>query len=315
MGRSLALGAGGKAMGDKEQAVGPRLAPLRHMGGACFRIMAEYQRRKTQTLLVLPYPHKSRSFTLSFSLSGSPKRFSCVPMKKSNRYLKKYEVHNALKNCLAVRTMIEENRIKSRYQSVNQSHVFDYLDTLSKDAKLKFLEQLDSIKVEDLSSLLSAALNDQQNQDNDDITPFSKDVGRSTDKDEAIAAYAKGIEVIGRGEVAALVLAGGQGTRLGFAGPKGMYDIGLPSGRTLFQLLAERLKKLKKLADCESLPFYIMTSPINHEDTTAFFKENDYFGLPENDVIFFQQGMLPCMTNDGKIILESADKIAMAPDG
>lgn len=212
--------------------------------------------------------------------------------------------------------MIEEN-VFSRYQEANQNHVFDNLDTLSEAAREIFLKQLDSIKVENLSGLLAAAFADQQIQDSedDDITPFSKHVGRTTDKDESIVAFEKGIETIGRGEVAALVLAGGQGTRLGFAGPKGMYDIGLPSCHTLFQLLAERLKKLKEIAVCKSLPFYIMTSPINHEVTTAFFKENDYFGLPENDVLFFQQGMLPCMTNEGKIILESAGQVAMAPDG
>ena len=213
--------------------------------------------------------------------------------------------------------MIEENQLVSRYQAVDQSHVFDHLDTLSEEARETFLKQLHGIKVEDLSGLLEVALADQKNEDGEDdtITPFSKDVGRTVDKEDAIAAYEKGIHAIGRDEVAALVLAGGQGTRLGFAGPKGMYDIGLPSGRTLFQLLAERLKKLKEISSCESLPFYIMTSPINHEETTSFFKDNDFFGLPENDVLFFQQGMLPCMTNNGKIILESASRVAMAPDG
>lgn len=195
--------------------------------------------------------------------------------------------------------------------------MLEHLESLSGEAKEIFSKQLDSIKVEELGSLLGAALADQQNQDgeDDDITPFSKHVGRSTDKGESILAYEKGIETIGLGEVAALVLAGGQGTRLGFAGPKGMYDIGLPSGHTLFQLLAERLKKIKEISNCKSLPFYIMTSPVNHEETIAFFKDNDYFGLPEKDVVFFQQGMLPCMTNDGKIIIESAGKVAMAPDG
>lgn len=213
--------------------------------------------------------------------------------------------------------MIEENQLVSRYQAVDQSHVFDHLDTLSEEARETFLKQLHGIKVEDLSGLLEVALADQKNEDGEDdtITPFSKDVGRTVDKEDAIAAYEKGIHAIGRDEVAALVLAGGQGTRLGFAGPKGMYDIGLPSGRTLFQLLAERLKKLKEISSCESLPFYIMTSPINHEETTSFFKDNDFFGLPENEVLFFQQGMLPCMTNNGKIILESASRVAMAPDG
>jgi len=213
--------------------------------------------------------------------------------------------------------MTEENQVVSRYEAANQSHVFDHLDSLSEEDKGTFLKQLDGINVENLSSLLGAALADAENEDDEDdvITPFSKDVGRTVDKEDSIVAYEKGISAIGRGEVAALVLAGGQGTRLGFSGPKGMYDIGLPSGHTLFQLLCERLKKLKELASCESLPFYIMTSPINHEETTAFFKDNDYFGLPEKDVLFFQQGMLPCMTNDGNIILESAGRVALAPDG
>ncbi len=213
--------------------------------------------------------------------------------------------------------MTKENKVVARYQAANQSHVFEHLDALSEEERGIFLNQLDGIDVENLSSLLEAALADQENEDgNDDvITPFSKDVGRTTDKEDSSVAYEKGINAISRGEVAALVLAGGQGTRLGFAGPKGMYNIGLPSGRTLFQMLAERLKKVKEIASCESLPFYIMTSPINHEETTSFFKENSYFGLPEKDVLFFQQGMLPCMTNDGKIILESAGRVAMAPDG
>jgi len=213
--------------------------------------------------------------------------------------------------------MIDKNRVISRYQAANQSHVLDHFDTLSEEAKEDFLKQLDSIKVEDLSALIGAAFADQQNQDGEDdhITPFSKHVGRTTDNEESIVAYGEGIKAISRCEVAALVLAGGQGTRLGFAGPKGMYNIGLPSGHTLFQLLAERLKKLKEIASCQSLPFYIMTSPINHAETATFFKENNYFGLPEDDVLFFQQGMLPCMTEDGKIILESAGKVAMAPDG
>ena len=219
--------------------------------------------------------------------------------------------------------MVDESQVISRYEVAGQEHVVRHLDTLSTDAKEIFLKQLDSIKVEELSSLLESALADQK--EDGKVTPFSKSIGRLTDnKNESTLAYQKGIEAISRGEVAALVLAGGQGTRLGFAGPKGMYDIGLPSGRTLFQLLAERLKRLQQVASNSiddlatpacSCPFYIMTSPINHEQTVNFFKENDYFGLSENNVKFFQQGMLPCMTNEGKMIMETASEIAMAPDG
>jgi UDP-N-acetylglucosamine/UDP-N-acetylgalactosamine diphosphorylase len=223
--------------------------------------------------------------------------------------------------------MVDESQVISRYIAAGQEHIVRHLDTLSTDAKETFLKQLDSIKVEEISSFLESALADQK--EDGKVTPFSKDVGRLTDnKDKSTLAYQQGIEAISHGEVAALVLAGGQGTRLGFAGPKGMYDIGLPSGRTLFQLLAERLKRLQQVASNSiddsatpqlknacSCPFYIMTSPINHEQTVNFFKEKDYFGLSEDDVSFFQQGMLPCMTNEGKMIMETASEIAMAPDG
>mmetsp|Transcript_14955 Transcript_14955/g.16421 ORF Transcript_14955/g.16421 Transcript_14955/m.16421 type:complete len:482 (-) Transcript_14955:333-1778(-) len=228
--------------------------------------------------------------------------------------------------------MVEESQVISRYKAAGQEHVLRHLGTLSVGEKEKFLKQLDSIKVEELSGLLESALAGQKEDDKNDIhniTPFSKHVGRTTDQAYSVS-YEKGMEVIARSEVAALVLAGGQGTRLGFDGPKGMYDIGLPSGRgrTLFQILAERLKKLQEIASDHNIqdsspgsktlcicPFYIMTSPINHEQTITYFKENNYFELPEDNVRFFQQGMLPCMTIEGKIIMETASKIAMAPDG
>jgi UDP-N-acetylglucosamine/UDP-N-acetylgalactosamine diphosphorylase len=94
-----------------------------------------------------------------------------------------------------------------------------------------------------------------------------------------------------------------------------MYDIQLPSGRTLFQLIAERIAKLTVLAGATSLPLYIMTSPINHDDTVNYFEANDYFGLEKENVFMFQQGMLPCLTHDGKIIIESPGRVSMAPDG
>jgi UDP-N-acetylglucosamine/UDP-N-acetylgalactosamine diphosphorylase len=212
----------------------------------------------------------------------------------------------------------DEATIRKRYQAAGQEHVFKHIDTLPSKERKEFLQQLQEIPVESIADLLEAARHDTGS--NGEITPFSKHVGRTSDKKEMEVAYQKGMDAIAQGHVAALVLAGGQGTRLGFDGPKGCYDIGLPSGRTLFRLLAERLLRLKHIAASDhattpSLPFYIMTSPINHEQTMQYFKDQKYFGLPEEDVHFFQQGMLPCLTEEGKIILESAGTVAMAPDG
>lgn len=226
--------------------------------------------------------------------------------------------------------VVDEAKIMERYQKEGQEHVFQYMDGLSTEEKEKLLMQLDSIKVEEISTLLESATADQEKNlasASEPITPFSKSVGRSADlhvDKEIDASYQSGLGAIGRGEVAALVLAGGQGTRLGFNGPKGVYDIGLPSGRTLFQMICERIGTIRKLGtttaaaaagEAASLPFYIMTSPINHEETTKYFETNSCFGLPKEDVCFFEQGMLPCLTNDGKIIMETASKVAMAPDG
>jgi len=128
------------------------------------------------------------------------------------------------------------------------------------------------------------------------------------------------LEAIGRGEVAACVLAGGQGTRLGFDGPKGCYNIGLPSDKPIFQLMVERVRRLVFLAQSKGftrarLPLLVMTSPINDAQTRAFFAENEFFGLASEDVWFFQQGTLPCLTIEGQIILEKPGLVATAPDG
>ena len=121
---------------------------------------------------------------------------------------------------------------------------------------------------------------------------------------------------------AALTLAGGQGTRLGSSRPKGEYDIGLPSGKCLFRLQAERLRRLRALAARRAgsgapppLPWYVMTSPMTDADTRAYFAAADNFGLPAADVRLFVQGTLPCLGPRGDFLLESGGALACAPDG
>ncbi len=123
-----------------------------------------------------------------------------------------------------------------------------------------------------------------------------------------------GKELISSGKVAAFVVAGGQGTRLGFDGPKGNFPIGPVRNKTLFQIFADYIASASKKyhADC---PWYVMTSPLNHDETVEIFRSNKYYGLNERNIFIFQQGTLPNFSPDGKILLADKSTIACSPDG
>jgi UDP-N-acetylglucosamine/UDP-N-acetylgalactosamine diphosphorylase len=138
-----------------------------------------------------------------------------------------------------------------------------------------------------------------------------------------------GLRMLSQGKAAVLLLAGGQGTRLGSDKPKGCFDVGLPSAKPLFALQAERLLKLQQLAAAaeaadgaaplpppKPIRWLVMTSPATHAETVAAFRDSQYWGLSPAQVTFFQQGSLPCLTEpEGQVILETPWKVARAPDG
>ena len=227
--------------------------------------------------------------------------------------------------------------VMRRCELAGQSHVLVHLPAADddddapakKDERLAFLRSVDEVPLEMLSTYLRGALDEEArlknfdpsaaSDDDDSIEPFAGESTSTTTTDPSKLALLEesrriGASAAGGGEVAALLLAGGQGTRLGYDGPKGMYDIGMPSGRTLFRLVAERIKKLGTMSGGGggAVPLYVMTSPLNHDATSGYFAANDNFGV---DVKFFPQGTLPAVTPDGKMILESPTSLAVAPDG
>ena len=188
-----------------------------------------------------------------------------------------------------------------------------------------FLAQLRAIDLEGLPKLLQNSLAHAAEQAaSKRLEPFPH-VQELDDlpADEVAVMREQGLQMIARGEVAALLLAGGQGTRLGTSAPKGCYDIGLLSSKSIFQYHAERILKVRRLAashagvDEESvrLPFLVMTSHATDRETRSFFAAHHFFGLQPDDVLFFEQGMLPCLTPDGKLLLDAPGELSMAPNG
>lgn len=156
------------------------------------------------------------------------------------------------------------------------------------------------------------------------VRAFENIVDATTASDAQRAEWrAAGLALAARGQTASILMAGGAGTRLGFAQPKGMYEIQLPSRHSLFESQAHRLLKVRADAAAHAgvaeadvrIPYYVMTSDGTHEETVAFFRAHSYFGLNEADVFFFQQGMLPALDFDGKILLETGHGISWAANG
>lgn len=120
--------------------------------------------------------------------------------------------------------------------------------------------------------------------------------------------------LLSKGQVAAFLVAGGQGSRLGFEGPKGAFDAGLPSHRTLFELQARRLLNLAAQSG-HPIPWCIMTSPLNHAATIAHFEEHGFFGYDRSYVRFFQQGMVCALDPQGRAMKSAPGHLALVPDG
>jgi UDP-N-acetylglucosamine/UDP-N-acetylgalactosamine diphosphorylase len=128
-------------------------------------------------------------------------------------------------------------------------------------------------------------------------------------------ARRRAAEAIRAGQVGVILVAGGQGTRLGFDHPKGMFPIGPVSNKTLFQIHVEKIVAAARRYGVQ-IPLYLMTSPATHDETVAFFADHGRFGLPADDLFVFCQGTMPAVDDrDGRVLLESPGRIATSPDG
>ncbi|KAI5467325.1 nucleotide-diphospho-sugar transferase [Mariannaea sp. PMI_226] len=211
------------------------------------------------------------------------------------------------------------SQLKEKYEQANQGHVFTFYDSLSSEEQGALYEQLSGFDPARINEITNLALHPATSAGVPDVLeplPASASASIVDSNPEDIQKwYDSGLDLISKNKVAVVLMAGGQGTRLGSSAPKGCYDIGLPSKKSLFQIQAERIRKVQELASNAVVPWYVMTSGPTRGPTEKYFQENNYFGLSKDNVFIFEQGVLPCISNDGKIILESKSKVAVAPDG
>jgi UDP-N-acetylglucosamine/UDP-N-acetylgalactosamine diphosphorylase len=207
---------------------------------------------------------------------------------------------------------------KKRFEERGQGQVFAFWDSLDSQQRERLCadtQQIDLDEVDGLvSSLVKGAGSEAVSFEGLEPAPYIAHPASGGAADIWKSATERGEAALRRGKVAAFTVAGGQGTRLGFDGPKGTFPVTPVSGKTLFQVFAEKLAAAGTRYGVE-IPWLIMTSSINHEATVEAFEAAGYFGLKKDQVTFFSQGRMPAVDFDGRILLSDKDAIAMSPDG
>lgn len=211
---------------------------------------------------------------------------------------------------------IPPEELAGQLNSVDQGHLLQHWDHLDEQQQKHLVDEIKGLALDELHTTFDAVLQHKDVISKGEWAPPSTIplAENAEQKERNVHASDAGKQLLSEGKVGAFLVAGGQGTRLGFDGPKGMYPIGPVTGRTLFAYHAQRV-----LATCRryqtQLPLYVMTSRANHQETQTYFEESGHFGLDPDQVLFLPQGMLPAIDHQGRILMQSKYEIALSPDG
>jgi UDP-N-acetylglucosamine/UDP-N-acetylgalactosamine diphosphorylase len=202
--------------------------------------------------------------------------------------------------------------LRRQLEEHDQHHLLDIFKHLSDRERANLVQELERVNLGELREL-------HARREEKDALPERERIETlpwpTIDDDERAELEDIGLDALDQGRMAYLVVAGGQGTRLGFDQPKGMFPIGPISKKTLFQLHAEKILELHRRWEVR-IPFLVMTSPATDEATRAFFKRRNYFRLPPQDVWFFCQGTMPAVDLEtGRLLLEESGRLCLSPNG
>src|SRR5436190_3706193 len=207
--------------------------------------------------------------------------------------------------------------LRQKLISIGQSDVLRFWDQLDEPGKKKLVKQLSSLDLETIAELAESHVRHKPPINLPKHIEPAKAYPRQPGPEQRrlyADAEKRGNDLLRQGKVGAFLVAGGQGTRLGYDGPKGEFPITPVRNKPLFQVFAEQL--LAHSRDCgKPIAWYIMTSDINDGPTRDFFGKHDHFGHDPKNIVFFEQGMMPAFSMDGKMLLAEKDSLALSPDG
>lgn len=208
--------------------------------------------------------------------------------------------------------------LREKFEAAGQGQIFACFDQLEPQAREKLLADASEIDPQEVNRLVELHLHRSGEGENIleglEPAPYEALPENGGEPSRWAQARATGEEALRAGRVAAFTVAGGQGTRLGYDGPKGTYPATPVRQKPLFAVFAEKILAASRRYEVD-IPWFIMTSHANHAQTLAFFEENDWCGLPKEKVFCFMQGRMPAVDPQGKIILSGPAEIAMSPDG
>ena len=205
-------------------------------------------------------------------------------------------------------------QVEQTLAKYGQEQLLDEYNRLTdKKEKQDFLDSILTIDFNQVKTLYENSKEKPSFMDSK-IEPIDYTDKSKLSKEEYEKYKAIGEKKIKEGKLAVVTMAGGQGTRLGHSGPKGTYDLGLDTHKSIFEILTDTLNEARKKYEVD-IPWYIMTSEENNKPTVEFFKQHNFFGYLEKCVTFFKQGKLPMLSTDGKILIDENGKIKEAADG
>lgn len=199
---------------------------------------------------------------------------------------------------------------KAYLQKHNQSQLLQYYDELSEEEQLRLLKQIEYTNFNIVKNIEIS----QSGSGNGKITPPANTVSIEEAARRRIQFETVGLNMLAEGKVGAVLLAGGQGSRLGYDGPKGTFNIGVTRELSIFEQLMRNVSDVTSQTG-RAFPLFIMTSTVNDVATRSFFKEHSYFGYPRDEIHFFIQDVAPACDYDGKVFLDDKGRISLMPNG